>query len=173
MEFVVKTELFWIPAEMPGRLAIMPRPRGGDWLEDEVKAWRSEGVDLVVSLLVPSEIVDLDVGAEESLCHGAGIEFHTFPIADRGVPSSRAAFLNLATVLANDLAAGKNIAIHCRQGIGRAPLLAIAVLVLTGLCLETATAAVGQARGCAVPETTEQQRWLGDLARDLPLAARK
>jgi protein-tyrosine phosphatase len=166
-------KIFWLSIPTPGGLAIMPRPRGGDWLEDEVKAWHSAGVDIVVSLLTPGEMVDLDVGAEKSLCKSLGIEFRNFPIADRGIPSSKAAFLNLATALANDLAAGKNIAIHCRQGIGRAPLLAIAVLVVAGLDLETATATVRQARGCPVPETVEQQRWLADFAKGLPLAARK
>ncbi len=166
-------KIFWLSISKPGRLAVMPRPRGGDWLEDEVKAWHSAGVDIVVSLLLPSEIVDLDLGAEELLCSALGIEFRHMPIADRGVPSSRAAFLKLATALASDFAAGKNIAIHCRQGIGRAPLLAIAVLVLAGLDLESATATVGQARGCPVPETVEQQRWLADFARGLPVAARK
>jgi hypothetical protein len=39
--------------------------------------------------------------------------------------------------------------------------------------LETATAAVRQARGCPVPETVEQQRWLADFAKGLPLTSRK
>ena len=34
------TELYWIPGPWLGRLAIMPRPRGGDWLEDEIRSWR-------------------------------------------------------------------------------------------------------------------------------------
>lgn len=173
MEIYMKAEIYWIAADLPGRLAIMPRPRGGDWLEDEVKGWRAAGIDIVVSLLTPDEIADLGVAEEESLGTALGIEFRHFPIADRGIPPSKGAFLNLATALANDLAAGKNIAIHCRQGIGRAPLLAIAVLIFAGLDLDTATAAVRQARGCPVPETAEQQRWLADFATGLPLAARK
>ena len=38
----------------------MPRPRGGDWLEDEIQAWRRSGVGVVVSLLTPDEIADYD-----------------------------------------------------------------------------------------------------------------
>jgi hypothetical protein len=33
------TELFWIPGPWKGKLAIVPRPRGGDWLDDEVGGW--------------------------------------------------------------------------------------------------------------------------------------
>ena len=34
-----------------GQLAIVPRPRGEDWLRDEARAWKDEGFDVVVSLL--------------------------------------------------------------------------------------------------------------------------
>ena len=51
----MRTELFWIDGPWPGRLAIMPRPRGGDWLEEEIQSWRRSGVDLVVSLLTLEE----------------------------------------------------------------------------------------------------------------------
>jgi hypothetical protein len=30
----MKPELFWIPTPSPGRLAMAPRPRGGDWLDE-------------------------------------------------------------------------------------------------------------------------------------------
>lgn len=169
----MRAELFWIPARLPGRIAIMPRPRGGDWLEDEVQSWRSEGIDVVVSLLTTAEVVDLDLADEERLCKASGIDFRAFPIPDRAIPAARAGFLDLATALASDLAMGKNIAIHCRQGIGRAPLLALGVLVLAGLDLETATTMVSQARGCPVPETVEQQRWIAEFAKGIPIAVRK
>ena len=54
------TELHWVEAPSFGRLAIAARPRGGDWLEDEIREWRDSGVDHVVSLLTPPEANDLD-----------------------------------------------------------------------------------------------------------------
>jgi hypothetical protein len=48
--------LYWIDLAGRGRLAIAARPRAGDWLPDEVAGWRSEGVDVVISLLQPSEV---------------------------------------------------------------------------------------------------------------------
>jgi protein-tyrosine phosphatase len=163
----MRSEFYWIEGPTPGRLAIMPRPRGGDWLEDEMRNWRAAGVDIVVSLLMPREVAEMDLAQEEALCKAQGIEFIAFPIVDRSVPSSKEATPKLATELATRLAAGKNIAIHCRQGIGRAPLVAICVLIMAGLDPQTAFQRASAARGCPVPETVEQERWIAELAREM------
>ena len=44
-------DLYWIVGPWRGRLAIAARPRGGDWLDDELSGWRQAGIDVVVSLL--------------------------------------------------------------------------------------------------------------------------
>ena len=162
----MRNDLYWIPAPTAGRLAIMPRPRGGDWLEDEVRAWRSAGVDVVLSLLTPGEIAELDLAEEASICNALGIEFLTFPIPDRGIPSGREAVLRLAIDLRQGLTEGKSIAIHCRQGIGRAAMIAICVLIAMGLDPKVALAQVSTARGIPVPETVEQQRWTVEFAKE-------
>ena len=161
----MRTELYWIAGPWPGRLAIMPRPRGADWLEDEIQSWRHAGVDVVVSLLTRDEQTELNLPDEEALCRANGIELVSFPIVDRSVPSSSEAFSELVIKLAEQLANGKNIAVHCRQGIGRAALVAICVLILSGLEPAAAMERVGVARGCSVPETPEQRRWITDFAR--------
>jgi protein-tyrosine phosphatase len=158
------SELYWIPTDAPGRLAIMPRPRGGDWLQEEVRAWRDAGVDVIVSLLSEEEIRDLELAEEQSLCNAQGIEFVAFPITDRGVPPAKDAVIELACKLHRHLVEGKNIAIHCRQGIGRAALIAICVLVMGGLEFAQAVDRVGKSRGITVPETSEQLRWIKDFA---------
>jgi protein-tyrosine phosphatase len=145
----------------------MPRPRGGDWLEDEVRAWKLAGVDLVVSLLVEIEIADFDLVNEETWCRKNGIEFLSFPIADRSVPASRKPAVELLSHLAEQLAHGRSIAIHCRQGIGRAGMFAASILILQGNDLETAIQRVSAARGRPVPETPEQELWLRQLAGTL------
>jgi protein-tyrosine phosphatase len=145
----------------------MPRPRGEDWLEDEIQSWRRSGVDLVVSLLTCEEQAELKLPNEEAFCRANGIEYLSFPIEDRGVPSSAKAFSELANNLTEQLANGKNVAIHCRQGIGRAALVAISLLILSGLEPAAAIQRVGAARGCPVPETPEQRRWIVDFARSL------
>jgi protein-tyrosine phosphatase len=163
----MRTELYWIARPWRGRLAIMPRPRGGDWLEDEIQSWRRSGVDVVVSLLTREEQTELDLPSEEALCRANGIEFVSIPIVDRGVPSSFETFSDQVIKLTEQLAHGKNIAVHCRQGIGRAALVAICLLALSGLDPAAAIERVGAARGCSVPETPEQRRWIADFAKSL------
>jgi protein-tyrosine phosphatase len=163
----MRTALYWIEGPWRGRLAITPRPRGGDWLEDEIQSWRRSGVDVVVSLLTPEEQMDLNLPDEAALCRFNGVEFVSFPIVDRSVPSSAEAFSGQVIQLAERLANGKTIAVHCRQGIGRAALVAVCILVLSGLEPEAANELVGVARGCSVPETPEQRQWITDFAKSL------
>jgi protein-tyrosine phosphatase len=161
----VTTDLYWVPTDSPGRLAIMPRPRGGDWLADEVRAWRRAGVDVVASLLTPDEAEDFELAAEADAAQAEGIAFVSLPVPDRELPPSRAAFAELADRLAQDIAAGRTVVVHCRQGIGRAGMLAAAVLIVAGLTADAAVARVSTARGRPVPETPDQLRWLHDFAR--------
>jgi protein-tyrosine phosphatase len=161
------TDLYWIEGRWLGRLAIMPRPRGGDWLEDEIQSWRRSGVDVILSLLTSDEIAELGLADEAELCRANDIQFVSFPIMDRGIPSAVGAFAALVAKLAEQLAEGKNITIHCRQGIGRAALVAICMLVLSGVDPAAAVQRVGLARGCSVPETPDQRRWIANFAKSL------
>jgi hypothetical protein len=36
----MRTNIYWLDDSQSGRIGIMPRPRGGDWLEDEIRALR-------------------------------------------------------------------------------------------------------------------------------------
>jgi protein-tyrosine phosphatase len=162
----MRAELYVIPGPWPGRLAILPRPRGGDWQEDEIDAWRRAGVDVVVSLLTPDEITDLELADEANVSRRKGMDFVSFPIPDRGVPSSAAAAAELVPKLDADLADGKAVAVHCRQGIGRSAVIAAGLLARAGLDPEAAFRRIGAARGLPVPETDEQRAWVEGFARE-------
>lgn len=162
----MRATLYWIENSWPGKLAIVPRPRGGDWLEDEVRAWQQAGLDVIVSLLADDELADLDLQREAELSQAAGLAFISFPITDRSVPLSRPAALKLLRELLHLLDKGKKIGIHCRQGIGRAALVAASLLVIVGVTPEIALQKVSVARGCSVPETAEQRAWVLALARE-------
>ena len=169
----MKVTLYWIESNWPGKPAIIPRPRGGDWLEDEVAAWKDAGLDVIVSLLEADEAADLNLQQEGELSRIAGLEFISFPIADRNTPGSRAEALALLQRLLRLLADGKNVGVHCRQGIGRAALIVSSLLVLSGLTPEAAFQRVGAARGCAVPETAEQRDWVTALGKEAVTFAAK
>ena len=138
----------------------MPRPRAGDWLADEIVAWKSEGIDLVLSLLEDDEIAELGLSGEQQACQDQGIEFISFPIADRSVPRSSAETERIARHLSDELLNGKGVAIHCRAGIGRSSLIAACVLVLNGYEASSALDAISKARGVEVPDTEAQTFWV-------------
>ena len=154
------TPLHDVPTDAAGQLAVMPRPRGGDWLSEEVSNWRSRGVTRVVSALTTSEIAELGLTAEESLCNEAGIAYQCFPIEDRSVPRDLAAFLCLAKEINSWVSQGEFVAVHCRMGIGRSGTIAAAVLVLRGATVTEAFDIISQARGLQVPDTPGQVDWL-------------
>ena len=56
----------WVPGPWPGKLGIVARPRGGDWLDEEARGWREAGLDVVVSLLEEAEAIELDLRGERS-----------------------------------------------------------------------------------------------------------
>jgi protein-tyrosine phosphatase len=160
----MRAKVFWISGPWHGRLGILPRPRGGDWLTDETTAWREAGVDVVVSLLEPEEEAQLVLEGEAAAAAASGIDFRPFPIPDRGVPASRESVAELANSIVDALDEGKNVAVHCRQGIGRSGIIAGGVLVAAGQDVTTALKAISDARGIEVPETEEQRRWFRDFA---------
>ena len=156
----MKTEIYWIQAAGPGKLADMPRPRGGDWLEEEIWSLRQSGVDILVSMLQPHEEEMLGLEKEGELARAQGMEFVSHPIPDRDVPESPKETWKLARSLAARFGEGKRIAVHCRMGIGRSPLLLACILVSRGVTPDEAWGAIGAARGCEVPDTFEQRAWL-------------
>ena len=160
----MRSSICWIEHPKSCRLGIMARPRSGDWLDSEIAAWKSDGVDIVLSLLEPEEVADLELAGQADLCRVHGIHFMSFPIIDRGVPEMAAAKA-LAARICRQCAEGKSVAIHCRAGIGRSSLMAGAVLVLSGIEPAAAFAAIGRARGLEVPDTESQRDWLSDFHR--------
>jgi protein-tyrosine phosphatase len=165
-------DLFWIVGPWRGRLAIATRPRGGDWLEDELEGLRGAGVDVVISLLETNEADQLDLVNERQAAEANGIRFISFPIPDRGIPASVPSAISLMAGLVSALEKGQNIAVHCRQGIGRSGLIAAGVLTIAGASPADAIQAVSSARGLSIPETPAQRQWVEGLSLKPPLVTR-
>lgn len=118
------------------------RPRGGDWLEDDLSSWKRSGADSVLSLLTPEEEKDLDLRQE----------------------GGEAKWSDVLEKVMRTLSEGKNVVVHCQQGIGRSGLVAACVLVRKGVSPGAAVEMVSAARGVSVPETTEQRDWIDHYA---------
>ena len=69
-------EVFWIDCVKEGRLGIMARPRGGDWLDGEIRSLAEAGIKVLVSLLTADEVAELELQDEERLCGECGIRLH-------------------------------------------------------------------------------------------------
>lgn len=157
-------QVFWVDRIGQGLLGIMPRPRGGDWLGDELQALAKAGVNVMVSLLTADEVADLGLEDEERLCGVCGLRFMSFPIPDRGVPFSIPEARRFFDLILDALWAGKAVAIHCRMGIGRSALVAACLLKSQGIGVAEAFAMISRARGFAVPDTKEQREWVEAFA---------
>lgn len=158
-------KLYWINGPWTGKLAISARPRSGDWLEDDVAGWRRAGLDAVVSLLTPHENEDLQLIEESKLAQIHGLRFVSLPIEDRGVPPSWEDTSRAIAKTTEMLQQGKNVAVHCRQGIGRSGILAAALLIKSGSTPGDALTQISGARGLTVPETSEQLAWIQEFSQ--------
>lgn len=164
------SDVYPIPGPWRGQLAIIARPRGGDWLVDELTAASRNGIHVLVSLLEPAENTQLGLEHESIEAHQLGLDFYSFPIPDRSIPSSVAPFLDLCQSLTAALESGKSVAIHCRQSVGRSGMLAAALLIGAGTPLPRALHAISNSRGLDVPETPAQLAWLEHLPKPLAIA---
>ena len=153
-------EIHWIPLPGPGRLAVMPHPRGDERLADELRSLREQGVEVLVSLLEKDEAEDFGLADEERLCREGGLSFLSLPIPDHGAPPLDERTCAFIEDLARRHCAGQAVAVHCLAGVGRSGLIAISVLIAAGMATIEAVDAVSLGRGFAVPETDEQLRWI-------------
>jgi protein-tyrosine phosphatase len=145
---------------LEGKLALAARPRGGDWLADDVASWKRAGVSVVLSLLTPEEEREFDLREEGERTRKGGMFFWSLPIPDMQVPSPETKLAEVLDTTTATLSGGKNVLVHCRQGIGRTGLIASCLLIKSGMSPGAAIEAVSATRGRSVPETTEQREWI-------------
>jgi protein-tyrosine phosphatase len=165
------SEIFWIEGDAylnneelgtpaASGLAIVARPQGDDRLEGELRGIKQGGIDTVVSLLEPYEADVLGLGGEQAIAQRVGLQFLSFPIRDGDIPSDTPAFRAFVRGIADRLAAGQHVGVHCRGCIGRATVTAACALVHRGWKARDALEAIAIARGYAVPDTLEQEDWI-------------
>lgn len=162
----MRPELYTIDTPARGVLHTMARPRGGEWLAEELGTLVSAGVDVLVCLLTDAELTELGLGDEPDHAVAAGLELVRWPWEDLTVPATTPA-LDLARQLAARLYQGDDVVVHCRAGIGRSSVLAALVLLVLGVPVEEAWERLEEARGLPVPDTEEQRRFVGELGSRL------
>src|SRR5688572_29251288 len=94
-------------------MSVVPRPRGRDWLDDELRAIKTAGVHLLVSILTPDEQAAMDLTAEAERRRELGIEYLSVPIPDFGVPIDAMAFDDAVAQAVRTLSQDESVAVHC------------------------------------------------------------
>jgi protein-tyrosine phosphatase len=154
------SEIYWLDTRPEVTLAVVACPRGDDKLKSDLFELKSSGIDTVVSMLEPDEAVWLGLADEGRLADDLGLNFISFPVPDANVPLDPKEFESFITKLAGRVMAGETVGVHCRGCIGRATMTTACTLIQLGFTSHTALAAVEAARGCAVPDTPEQERYI-------------
>lgn len=75
-----------------GFLAVMAKPATDDRIDDACADLAAAGISHVVSLLESAEALKIGLGEEQSACERNGMRFFSYPIPDRGLPSSLSEF---------------------------------------------------------------------------------
>jgi len=158
--------IYWISEFASGDVGMMARPRGNDWLEDEIKKLKLNGVNCVVSLIEQSEIYELEIEKEEFYCNQNQIDFINYPIRDRGIPEKES-FINLITELDRKLKNGEKIVVHCRMGIGRTSMVSAGILIMNGMNSNIVFDLLSEKRTLKVPDTEIQSDWIKRIKNDL------
>ena len=144
----------------PTPLAVVLCPRGGRSLKRELTHLKNSGVQTLVSLLSLEQVEMLELEQEPAIAMQLGMEFLYHPIPDHDLPRDEGRFRAFVADLARRLREGERIGVHCWGSIGRAPLTAACTLIHLGWPAQQALIAVEMARGCPVPDTGEQERWV-------------
>ena len=84
------TNVYWLTGPWKGKVALAARPRGGDWLADDIAYWKRAGIRSILSLLTPGEQLELGLQDEWREMQRQGLEFSSFPIPDLQLPRSEA-----------------------------------------------------------------------------------
>lgn len=161
------TPIYWLdlnecwPTDTPKwRLGIMGRLRSGDWLDEEITSLCGREVQVFVNTLEYGEAKELGLQHLDELLEAKQITTYNYPIANHRVPESALHFARLLDELTEHTREERSIVVHCRQGVGRASVVAAGLLEHMGIEHEHALETISSARGKRVPETTDQDQWL-------------
>ncbi|RST31341.1 hypothetical protein HMF7854_11190 [Sphingomonas ginkgonis] len=146
-----------------------PLAMTGAWDRDlglDVGAIADWGAASVVTLIEEHEIAALEVGGLGDAVEAANMEWHHLPIPDVWVPDAEfeRCWARLGPKLQDQLAAGFNVLVHCKGGLGRAGTIASRLLVDAGWESEPALSAVREVRPGSV-ETAHQEIYVLGLGR--------
>jgi len=149
-----------------------PAAATGSWDRDlgaDITRLRAEfATDHLVCLIEDHEFAELGIERLPQEAAAAGIAFHRLPIADFSTPPDPASAAALVSDIAGWAAAGENVVVHCKGGLGRAGTIGGCVLRYSGMDGEHALQALVETRGPGCPESDAQRQFVRDFAPGAP-----
>lgn len=141
-----------------------PAAMTGAWRRDlnaDLRAIRDWPAGRLVTLMETHELEQLRVPQLGEKAKAMSLDWAHLPIRDVSIPDREfeERWPSMAGQIEADLAAGVNVVIHCRGGLGRTGLVAGMLLVGMGVTPLEALERVRSVRSGAV-ETSEQERYL-------------
>jgi len=141
------------------KIFISPCPRGGEFLEKDIKELIDSEFSLIISLLTYTESDQLGLTAELDICKSYSVGFISFPIMDRGI-SGFDQFVEFIELLYHKTQELSSILIHCHHGVGRSGMIALGLMIRDGQDLEESIKQVSKIRGYDIPQSISQRRLL-------------
>nr|CAA6828835.1 MAG: Unknown protein [uncultured Thiotrichaceae bacterium] len=151
-------KIFEVASVGEGKLYIMPKPSASRLMED-AKYYVDMGVNIVVSHMQANEADALGLSGEGVALAAQGIQFISYPVQNHNLPAD-ATYFKFIDDLHQQLQSGKNIAVHCQAGIGRAGVTSSCLLIKDGHDSGTAMEKVAAARGVRIPDTNAQRDYI-------------
>ena len=160
-------DTYAIPFNNKEQLYIATKPKGGDDLEACIYNLTKLGNTLVLcSLLTKNEIRTHQLENEKEVCNKNNIEFLQLEILDESIPGYQS-FIELVNLLVKKITNGKTIVIHCKHGIGRSGMIAVAILLHFNCDLEEACNLLTKTRGYKVPQSNSQLKLLSHYYKNI------
>lgn len=169
----------WLPTPWLGKVGLtfapgkkQPAAATGSWDRDlgaDIARLRAGfAADHLVCLIEDHEFAELGIEHLPREAAAAGIAFHRLPIADFSTPPDPASAAALVSDIAGWAAAGENVVVHCKGGLGRAGTIGGCVLRHSGMDGERALQALVETRGPGCPESDAQRQFVWDFAAGAP-----
>lgn len=146
-----------------GRLALSSMPGHFRSLPRDLKAIEDWGPTLVISLVEAAEVRALGISGFDGAMQAAAFQWIQFPIRDFRTPkrAQEPQWEGVCAQAVEILNAGGRVLVHCRGGCGRSGMVALRLMVASGLRLGESLSELRHVRPCAV-ETDAQMIWASE-----------
>ena len=147
-----------LPDSVTGRLFLHSMPGMRENFIEFLIEVRKENIHKIVSLTGLDEIIVYSPDYAEFIKNNPSSIVQIYSIPDFGIPGTLESFIQIIREYHEYLKDGENILVHCRMGIGRTGIFAVALLIAMGFTQYEAESIIRTAG--AGPQTHEQRSLL-------------